>query len=231
MGEILCVQKWPRKSGIPEDSVDMSWVFHYGTGAPDAAAFDAIAALLDDFWTNTPTGGTSAPQNYLNLVLSNNADAVVLEFYDITSTLDGSPHGSPVGMRTLSLVPGGSGTMPSEVCSVLSYKSPYGTDVEFGAGALRPRSRDRGRIYIGPLAGSAFVVDTTTKEALITPQCRDDFVAAAADLAGDHTTVAWGQWSRAKAEVALVDEWWMDNACDIQRRRGIKATARSSGSV
>lgn len=228
--EIQAIQTWQKQSGIPEDAVQNSWVFHYGSGADLTDAMDNIRDNLLEFWTNIDPGGTAAPESYMSPSLSAAADAVSIDFYDITAHLDGTTHGTPIGRRTLTLTPsiGGIG-LPDEVASVLTFHRPYSTDVEF-AGATRPRARDRGRLYFGPLSSSVLLADDVD-EVRINPVMCQDFVIAASNLAAHVDTTRWAQWSRVTASIGIVSSGWMDNAFDTQRRRGVEPSVRMPFSV
>jgi hypothetical protein len=115
---------------------------------------------------------------------------------------------------------------------VLSFHGPYGTDVEFAPGA-RPRSRDRGRIYVGPLTNSleAFQFDALTKRCFVSAQFRDDLTKAAhalfVELQGVAPVWNWVVWSRKKADISVVASASVDDGWDTQRRRGERAVAKT----
>lgn len=230
--EIQCIQTWAKKSGVPEDAVQNQWIFHYGSGADLPDAMDDIRDNLLQFWTNIDAGQTNAPEQYMSPALSDGVDGVVLDFYDITAHLDGTSHGTPIGRRTLTLTPGGGtiGTgLPDEVSTVLTFHRPYGTDEEFAVGS-RPRARDRGRLYFGPLDRTVLLADSLG-EVRIDPVVCQDFVVAAAILAAHVDTTRWAQWSRVTASIGIVASGWMDNAFDTQRRRGVLPNVRMPFSV
>jgi hypothetical protein len=88
-----------------------------------------------------------------------------------------------------------------------------------------PQNRRRGRIYIGPLAASVNS-GARPSSALLT-----DLGIAAADFMADVpaavSTASWAVWSEVDQEANPVDNGWIDNAFDTQRRRGVQATART----
>lgn len=112
--------------------------------------------------------------------------------------------------------------------------------------------RRRGRVYLGPLAGT--VVDASTSGTEITAAARSTIATAAAALAHgpDVGDARLAVFSRATANItdglpvdanepaigysdaALsagfedVVSGWVDNAFDIQRRRGVQASARTT---
>ena len=114
--------------------------------------------------------------------------------------------------------------LPSEMAVCLTYHTAYLTDPEFGPGGTRPRARDRGRLYLGPLRDAIRLL-ATDNEPILDPDWNQAFGAAAARLVADVDTT-WVQWSRRNVSTNVVSAGWVDNAFDVQRRRGPDATAR-----
>lgn len=221
----LAAVNMPAKSGVPQDTVIHDFVFT--TSDNLHANRLAIAGLLDTFYNTIPTGGTRAVGAYLSDTISRVAKPTV-KFYDITTHLSGSAHGSPVDTFTLTAVlPAASGAnLPSELAVCLSFNHDYGTDVEFGPGS-RPRARDRGRIFIGPLLQLAMDNDTTTRRPKVTAACMTDLTKAATALKAS-VDPGWCVWSRRNAIARTVTAGWVDDAFDIQRRRGELAGTRTT---
>jgi len=223
----------PVRSGIPADAVEMN--FHYrfvsGGGDPVDADFDALAAAIFGFFNHTPTGGSQAVAYYLGDEISNVTDSWLLNFYLVPTA--GGHEGSPVKMRTGQGVGRGTHTMPEEVAAVLSFRAAYGADVEFGGGS-RPRSRDRNRIYLGPLDTAVIAQDSTTKRTKLSATfITDVLISATEELYGAAVAANW--FWRVVSHKAVVDKdvafVSMDDAFDSQRRRGPKATTRVENSV
>jgi hypothetical protein len=105
--------------------------------------------------------------------------------------------------------------LPNEVCITVSYF------------AQRSLPRQRGRIYVGPLNGSA--MEDTGGDARVTPQCRSDLAAAFKRLGAFEDALAWAVFSRKDNEArGPIGGGWVDNAFDTQRRRGRDASVRTS---
>lgn len=218
---VVRLQKW---STLPEDVVENTFAFAH-TPAFDGTAATAIAAQLSAFYTAVGTGGSAAIQSWLgNSIQTTSGHEIV--YYDITGHLDGSPHGAPIATAPLSITSTGATCLPDELAACVSFHGDYGTDVEF-SGVTRPRARHRGRVYIGPLSTSAIVNASGTHAVNVTNQLCVDFAAAAGDLMGD-PTYTWSVWSRARATLDVVVAGWVDNAFDVQRRRGIAPFARTT---
>jgi hypothetical protein len=111
----------------------------------------------------------------------------------------------------------------------VSPASPTNRDVavclSFFADVNRPRHR--GRLYIPvPLTGvapSAALVPSTLRTKV------GDLVPIFAGLGG--LDVDWVVWSRVDRVARKVSDWWVDDSWDTQRRRGRRATARTTGTT
>lgn len=223
--DYLCIVKLPAKSSIPADTVQHSWAFESSVG--DATHRASIATALQNFYNNVPSGGTVAPGAYLSDTVSRTTSPFVV-FYDVTSSLTGTRHGSPVDEITFGAgLPAASGAaLPSEMAACLSFHGDYGTDVEFGVGT-RPRARDRGRMFFGPLLQLAMDQDATTRRPRLTSAFRTNLTLAMGTLAAIADPF-WAVWSRRAIAFKNVTGGWVDDAFDVQRRRGEAPVVRST---
>jgi hypothetical protein len=223
------VVKLPAITGIPADAVENTFNFIM-PGALLLTDMTEISSAIQEFYKTVPVGGTIPVQNYLSPTLSRAAGAASISTYVIPAS---GPMGAPVDVQSWTLGGGISTTpMPSELAVCLSFNSAYGTDVEFGTGS-RPRARDRGRIYLGPLVfdlSTVVNVDATTKRCKVQPQLMNDVTLAAKRLA-NRTASTWAVWSRKDGTLKEVTRVWVDDAFDIQRRRGEKAITRTTVNV
>lgn len=221
------IVKFPQVTGIPADAAEntFSWIM---PGALLLTDMTEIHAAVQEFYNVAPTGGTFAVGAYLGDQLTRAADAVEMKTYAIPAL--GGPLGAPVDVANFTLTsPAGTSSLPSEIAACLSFHGDYAGAVEF-AGSTRPRARLRGRIYLGPLGNNTNVSarDATTKRENILSAFRVDATLAAARLR-DRTASQWGIWSRTTIGlVTPVTGGWMDDAFDVQRRRGEKALLRTS---
>lgn len=179
-----------------------------------------------------PTGATNAPSYYIGSTISGVATASIVDVYDVTNHLNGSPAGSPVLMSTwgpsLGLVTQGP---PEGVCATITLQAPYGTDVEFAPGA-RPRARDRGRIYFGPLSAHGLSQEATTNRITLNTSIRTDLTkwikAINVHTTAPHSVVYnLGVWSKKNAAMKSLQECWMDDRPDYQRRRADQGATKT----
>lgn len=86
--------------------------------------------------------------------------------------------------------------------------------------------RQRGRLYIPPLfvSTSAAASRPAISEVIFQP-----LVDLLSGLGG--VDVDWCVWSKVSRTAHKVTNWWVDNAWDVQRRRGLEATERTTGTT
>lgn len=194
-------------SGTPADSATNTW---YCLAVDDTGANNFAAAVIDFH---------KAMRTYYSpLVAQLNH---VYKTYDMT---DPEPR-APIQEGTWSFPAATSGSpLPTEVACVLSFQ---GTRV-----SGQSQARRRGRIYIGPLA-------TTTADSSARPTgAFTTAVATAAKTLVDSGepggSTDWAIYSPTSSAIAgipvgvQVVNGWIDNEFDTQRRRGRKATTRTS---
>lgn len=194
-------------SGLPADRVVNT--FHFGPGGVE---LDIFTALLDFY-----NGGTTSVASFLSGYLSRTANKSEVRVYDLA---DAKPREPTVFNWTLGATTSGS-PLAREIACCMSYY------------ADRNVKRQRGRIYLGPLTSTA--VENRTGDQGFTTAFRAAVGAAATRLAANPTPA--DQWIVYSEVNALsggmeygglpVTAGWVDDAIDIQRRRGVKATARS----
>lgn len=232
------VVELPRLSGIPADAVVNDWHFHWDdTGTdPGTTDFDKITEALRNFYDVANTGQTNAVSFYIAETIDRGHEWPVT-IYKVPTVR--GPLGAPVYGSSFAVTHGSSGNpYPAEVAMALSFRSDYGSDVEFASGS-RPRSTHRGRVYIGPLEGALGTEDGTTHEEFLSTAMMTDlaqaarmsFSVASPGVVFSGTHWSWQQFSPKLWLGRLVTEAWADNAYDIQRRRGQAATARVTKAI
>lgn len=188
-------------------------VWHIGnvgsTNVVDAA--DDFASALSGFY------------GAIDAIFSDEMDGLqpVLRAFDLSEPMPRQP----IYETSLNTLTAGTDHSARELCVCLSYRGLYISGVS-------PK-RKRGRIYLGPLRGSA--VDPAT--GLLDSSLVSGVVIAGDDLLTDsngsteYTWVVYSPTSDPEAgnplggagapeSATLVDRGWVDNEVDVQRRRG-----------
>src|SRR4029450_7632341 len=222
---VLCEVVLPAVSGKPEDDCVNTFSFQTPSTPPTSTELAAITGAVRDFYNTIPSGN-NAIAGWINSSISRVTDAVRCRFFNLDGHLDGSPHGSPISVRTFTLgamVAGGVGA-PREVACALTIRAAYGTAPEFGPDdpitgeGTRPRARLRGRVYIGPLINSTWDLEATSTRVKFTNVCCTSLVAGGVLLRD--AGMGWSVWSRARADLEPVATILVDDGIDTQRRRG-----------
>src|SRR6476646_7509281 len=226
MGVVQAVVTMAKKSGIPADAVENTFNFAVAADNPTTTELNNIQSALTNFYNTSHTfGGTSGTlMSIFGNSINNGAATGTIKYYVVTGHLDGSPHGSPTRTDPFTPATTSLNEAPNQLAVCLSFQSAYGSDVEFAPGS-RPRARDRGRIYLGPVSLDILDQDSTTKEPFVLLAARNKVAGAAVALRDDANTT-WVVWSRANVVTHEVVSGWVDNAFDIVRRRRNKATIR-----
>jgi hypothetical protein len=86
------------------------------------------------------------------------------------------------------------------------------------------QARRRGRVFLGPLGNNA--VSSTTGR--VASGAYTAIQTAAATLLGGSGIGDWTWiiWSKASSSQVVVDNGWIDDAPDVQRRRGVDPSTR-----
>lgn len=221
---IIVEASWQGHSGIPRDRFVNT--FHFVAEAGAKSANDGMNAVgrVADFYAGVTGGGHSISQ-----MLSPEMTVCTLTAYDLAAV---KPR--PILYQgTLTRSGGTDGPLPEEVALCLSYYS------------TRNIPRERGRVYIGPLnagcLGGAGPSGQSLPNALIINAMHDaairlattgDGVAGGGLLTGPPTMTSrpcsWVVFSRVDNATKLIAAGWIDNEWDVQHRRRIAATARTT---
>lgn len=194
-------------SALPEDSATNT--FHFATSTPPVATeLDNIETGIENFYL--ADGGAWGGDSLVEFMSRELSGAATVKYYNLD---DPTPR-APIRTETFSFTPPATdNALPEEVALVVSFQ---GTPI-----SGEPQARRRGRLYIGPINGSANTVDGRPTTAF-----RNRLRLGAENLMADVNTV-WGVWSPTDSAFVTVTNGWVDNAFDTQRRRGQAATARS----
>lgn len=207
---------WQGDSNLPDDRIVNTMHFRNDNVAGTTSQIaDGLKGVMDRFWTAVAPGATSSVASFLNRL------GLVSAEYRIYDLGQPEPRAPIVREPAAGLMaqPQAGGIIPREVCAVISWQ----TNV-IAPKSNVPGKRGRGRTYIGPLADSA-LGDTTTTQVVLDPAFTETLRRAAAALIGE-SGFSLVVLSTKYAETDEVTKGFVDNAPDIQRRRGVKATQR-----
>lgn len=183
--------------------VTNSWAFETSgaIGSSDWAAYDSAFTAF----YNSLSG-------FLSLPIAQTGHEI--KYYDLEQLV---PPNYPLKISTwaLSSAPSAAG-LPSEVALCLSFQ---GQKVPGS-----PQNRRRGRVYIGPISQSANTTgrpSTTVRSALTSGA-----VALCTALKAASVPALLSVWSHVDSDTVEVEDGWVDDAWDTQRRRGLQRTTR-----
>lgn len=235
-------------SGLPRDRFVNT--FHVVTGgAPSEAVAEQIAEHVRDFYVVNPGGGAEDVADQFSDVVA--ATGHEVRVYPIDTATgenlagDGEP---PMWVETFDHLGRNIGArdgLPSEVAICLSYKN-------VSAGGV-PVARRRGRIYVGPIY-KGIPVEAAHNRPSVQAGTRTFLLTAAQELAArlGADGYTWSIYSRPFAGRGVIvrpgrpdlpaiaarpgatypiEKFWVDDAFDIQRRRGEHAVSRTLADV
>lgn len=223
------------RSGSPKDQYVNNYVF---SADPDPGPRTAMSNAIDSFLNGEPPGAEDALQSYLSWNIVRGAGAVAYDYYFLgVAQLDGSPLGSPVHSDNRDLLAWPeTQSLPSQVACVLSLAADMTGDPEVvpnppegPAGDDRPRTRKRGRLFLGPLSVRA----CANADGIGSPRVSPGLIATLLDRCAFLTAPVGAEqgrlcvWSRENQAVQPVVSMTVDNSLDTQRRRKVISSART----
>lgn len=200
----------PYFTNQPEDVVTNTWHFYSDGVTPFEDAATYLAERLQDTYQAVYTGLGGA-----NWVTWANC---TVQSYDLSTPEPRVPEitSIPITGNTTS-----TNANAPETSIVLSYQAVPSAGI--------PQARRRGRIYWGALGPSAISNGSSSTFPKPDTSWVTTMIAAveANILDTGDAGLTWVVWSPTSLQSADVDNGWVDNAIDTQRRRGNKATART----
>lgn len=205
-----------KESGISADVVKNVW--HFDSDTLDIARLNEIAGTLNAFYAVIPPGAGEAV-SVSGLLSPELADGLgTLTMYDVADPVPRTPIYGPTTFSMLYGTQIGTFPLPDEIACCLTYQA----DGESGV----HRRSVTGRIFIGPLAGT-WLERAATGESRPKADYRFHVTRAADKLLDDQGPGwFWAVYSRKHNRTFQVRRAWMDDAWDIQRRRGIAPQSR-----
>jgi hypothetical protein len=208
-------------NGLPEDVAINT--FHFSTADILSTTLTAIVDAIEDFYI---TAGGAAPALYTFFSANQDDQGNEIKLYN----LDDPEPRVPIFTVALTLPAQPSGDpLPGEVAMCCSFQAtPESGEIQ---------ARRRGRVFVGRLDKDCSSAGRPTSSLV------DSLVQQGAALlaASDASAVwSWIVFSRAHTSspsdprpsyaqsFAVVEEGWVDNAFDTQRRRGLAPTERET---
>lgn len=196
-------------TNISRDNITNTFCFFTLDVTPD---WQNALDMIEDLYCTKAPGSSNALGSYLNSSIKRDAR---LQVYRIEDT----PPRAPVAERdiTLPAIVGSETNLPAEVALVCSFQGTRASGLN--------QARRRGRIFLGPLASPGVTNQYKPPPGLIADvQKQFKELKAASDASSDYQ---WRIWSPSDGASVLVDNGWIDNAWDTQRRRGPRPTERT----
>jgi len=234
MTAILIAAHIKDNNGLPEDDTINTFCFATTDSAAGPAGLASdMFPLVAAFYSGVSAAiGLSVPRSSVH-------EMIAYSLAPVGSVTPVIPLGGPIASSHFNIgAASGSTDLPRECAAVLTLQTPHAgipEDTPGGPpgpkGDTHPAARRRGRIYIGPLNVAA--VGTGVNGVGIAAGVRTAICAAAGTLVTDSNAVLggtsyWGIWSRKNVAIYGITGGWMDDGFDTQRRRGIKATNRTT---
>lgn len=199
----------PMFTNQPQDIITNTLHFEETVPMTLQAAGDAINPLLEAFYD-----AIYSPQEMANYMLPNLA---TVRYYRLDQPEPRVPYEKVLPMGGFTTT---ASLLPTETSIVLSFQG-----IRLGG---TPQARRRGRIYIGGLASGVMAASTTSAFPLFGSSIRANVAGAAGVLkdASLTATLPWSVWSTVDQVPVRIDNGWVDNSPDTQRRRGVSSTVR-----
>jgi len=217
MADFYCRMQLQYDTLLPRDVSESSFAFT--SASVDAGLADDMKTAVESFWNQDGTTFAGSIGSFLSPVIIRGTNVAKFTIYGINTAT--GLLGEPLLEQPFDLVdsPIQNVSLPAEVALCTS----------FNASGSGPARRRRGRMFIGPFNTGALGTATSSE----TPPAGELMgVLRDATERLNSAMVVWGGqlcvWSRADAELKPVTDGWVDNAWDIQRRRGVDPSARTT---
>lgn len=199
---------FPTDSALPADYITNTWHFDSTAVIPGSDP-ENVRDMLADFYTAAPSAGGSALSSYQPSYMG--GPAIIKAYWPS----EPAPR-VPFYEDTFAWNPVGTSPLPAEVAVCLSFQAER-------ISGQNQASR-RNRVYLGPFIQNIVGTDgrlTSAFQTQVQRSAQDLFDAAGASLSW-----SWHVYSPTTNSSFLVDNGWVDDAFDTQRRRGVRASTR-----
>jgi hypothetical protein len=199
----------PYFTNFPEDVITNTFHFVDFVPQPMEDLADDVTPLISDMYDAIYTA-TDSGANYVAWNLAR------VQWYDLSQPEPRSPYILPMPIAT---APSAT-QIPTEVACVMSFQAPPVSGI--------PQSRRRGRVYLGGLGSGWFSPSISTAYPRFSTG-KSTVVANAMEAfhtAVNGTSARWAVWSPTDQAAYLVENGWVENSPDTQRRRSVESTIR-----
>lgn len=207
MSQIQVVHNYQHVSQLAKDRA--SNTLYIDTNETGVTLLEPLATLFHTLFEDTAGGLTSWAQYMSNAWCAANS---TLTMYQL---LDPKPR-APIynASRATPIGPTASPCLPDEVAACLSYSAGSVSGIK--------NARRRGRIYLGPLNTDA-MLSTTSQSPRPTAAFQNSVMGAFSEFSTGVKSLgmSWVQYSPTGGLVTDVTQFWIDDAFDTQRRRGV----------
>lgn len=216
MAKILVQWTIHARSGLASDDAVNTW--HFNT--PDSSAIETDAAEAANMIYNFYTVGAAPVLQLFSSAYAFAGDVAhqTIKTYNLDDAIPRVPiTDSDVNVNFLSAT---GDNLPSEAAICLSFQGTRLSGV--------PQARRRGRVFLGPLRAN-----TATTGGTVSPRpaaaAIGSIITAATALKAASDASARVHWAvhSSYGTSCLVDNGWVDDALDTQRRRGVAPTTRT----
>lgn len=233
MAIIRCSVRLASLTGLLEDETVNVWHFNDTPAVLEKATADVLGGFIATFYQNTvlaPLWGHSIPRAQMvhRVDVATVVSTTTGPDDDVVSKVIGGGAFSITPIAPTTVVP-----LPSEVAIAMSFAGDLEGFVE-ESGATRPRSRRRGRLFLGPWTESV-VEKQVAGYAAVSPACRDaildSYALTIASINSMPTNPRHVIYSVTNGNVVEVESVSVDTAFDTIRSRGYKAILRETRAV
>lgn len=210
--DLICQTVIPYKTNLPRDVITNTWSFRDASSNTDLqVAADILNPFVQAFYDGV--------YNTAHPLYISGGSTWRNRWYDRSSPPPRVPYILPARTSGGTEEPT---SVPAEAAVVLSFQgAPQSGQVQ---------ARRRGRIYLGALVDSAIIPSTAVSPPAVNPTFVTRIIAEALSLRDDIIAAGnyfWSVWSSVNNSRTMVDNGWVDNEIDTQRRRGVQASLRN----
>lgn len=205
----------PQVTLLPRDNVINTWTLIAEPGPALVSAYEKMISFYND--TNTEGAFSGKVCEFIGSQISRVANRCSFEVREINVAAGTLGDVLDVHTWTLGAAATTATSLPSELAVCTSFSGP-------SAGI--PAASRRGRVFIGPINTAA--IDNVSGEVYVNNLFRTVLAVStkALQAALEEDDVLLAIWSRSQKHVTIATEGYVDNAWDIQRRRGVESTQR-----